>query len=79
VTVVDMAEGPGGKMRTRASVAGPVDIGPTVMTMRHVFEDLFHEVGEQLADHVTLHSDTVLARHWWRDGTTLDLHAMTPI
>jgi 1-hydroxycarotenoid 3,4-desaturase len=74
VTVVDMAEGPGGKMRTRASVAGPVHIGPTVMTMRHVFEDLFHDIGEQLADHVTLHSDTVLARHWWRDGTTLDLH-----
>jgi 1-hydroxycarotenoid 3,4-desaturase len=75
VVVVDMANGPGGKMRTRDSAAGPVDIGPTVMTMRHVFEDLFAEAGERLEDHVTLHADTVLARHWWRDGSTLDLHA----
>jgi 1-hydroxycarotenoid 3,4-desaturase len=74
VDVVDAAPGPGGKMRTRDSVAGPVDIGPTVMTMRDVFEDLFASVGESLDDHVTLHADTVLARHWWRDGTCLDLH-----
>jgi 1-hydroxycarotenoid 3,4-desaturase len=33
-----------------------------------------HEVGNGWQDHVTLHSDTVLARHWWRDGSTLDLH-----
>jgi sigma54-dependent transcription regulator len=33
------------------------------------------EVGERLADHVTLHADTILARHFWRDGSTLDLHA----
>jgi 1-hydroxycarotenoid 3,4-desaturase len=75
VDVVDMAPGPGGKMRTRESAAGPIDIGPTVMTMRDVFEDLFSEVGERLADHVTLHADTILARHFWRDGSTLDLHA----
>ncbi|MFW5655004.1 MAG: 1-hydroxycarotenoid 3,4-desaturase CrtD [Roseicyclus sp.] len=75
VEVVEAAPGPGGKMRTRDSVAGPVDIGPTVLTMRHVFEELFASVGERLADHVTLHPDTILARHWWRDGSCLDLHS----
>jgi 1-hydroxycarotenoid 3,4-desaturase len=75
VEVLDMAPGPGGKMRTRASVAGPVDIGPTVMTMRHVFEELFASVGARLEDHVTLEADTILARHFWRDGSALDLHA----
>ncbi|AHM03471.1 Methoxyneurosporene dehydrogenase [Roseibacterium elongatum DSM 19469] len=74
VELVDMGEGPGGKMRTRASDAGPIDIGPTVMTMKNVFEDLFAFSGERLADHVTLTPNTVLARHWWRDGSTLDLH-----
>ncbi|GAA5076130.1 phytoene desaturase family protein [Roseibacterium beibuensis] len=74
VELVDMGQGPGGKMRTRDSVAGPIDIGPTVMTMRHVFEELFESVGERLDQHVTLKSDTILARHWWRDGSTLDLH-----
>jgi 1-hydroxycarotenoid 3,4-desaturase len=75
VDVIDMAPGPGGKMRTRDSAAGPIDIGPTVMTMRHVFEELFGAVGERLQDHVTLEPDSVLARHWWRDGSRLDLHA----
>ena len=43
VTVVDMHGAPGGKMRTVDSVAGPVDAGPTVMTMRHVFDALFED------------------------------------
>lgn len=74
VTVLDMHDAPGGKMRTRASDAGPIDIGPTVMTMRPVFEALFAEVGERLSDHVTLSEDDILARHFWRDGSTLDLY-----
>ena len=75
VTVIDMAASPGGKMRTRPTEAGPVDIGPTVLTMRPVFETLFSDVGARLCDHVTLHRDPILARHWWRDGASLDLHA----
>jgi 1-hydroxycarotenoid 3,4-desaturase len=73
VTVVDMGDGPGGKMRTRDSMAGPIDIGPTVMTLKRVFETLFSDVGARLSDHVTLIPDEVLARHHWRDGSTLDL------
>ena len=73
VTVLDMAPGPGGKMRTRDSRAGPVDIGPTVLTLKSTFETLFADVGARLADHVTLTPDDVLARHFWPDGTTLDL------
>ncbi len=75
VTVVDAAATPGGKMRTLPSPAGPVDAGPTVLTMRHVFEDLFALAGERLDDHLTLLRQPILARHWWPDGSTLDLHA----
>lgn len=73
VTVVEAADAPGGKMRTAPSVAGSVDLGPTVLTMRPAFEALFADVGERLEDHVTLHRDPLLARHFWRDGSTLDL------
>jgi 1-hydroxycarotenoid 3,4-desaturase len=45
VDVLDRAAGPGGKMRTVSSAAGPVDAGPTVLTMRHVFDDLFAAAG----------------------------------
>jgi 1-hydroxycarotenoid 3,4-desaturase len=75
VMVCESAAAPGGKMRTVPSAAGPVDAGPTVLTMRAVFDDLFHAAGARIEDHVTLHRQDILARHWWPDGSTLDLHA----
>ncbi len=65
----------GGKIRTVPSAAGPVDAGPTVMTMRPVFEDLFAAAGQNLSDHVTLTPQMTLARHHWSDGSSLDLFA----
>ena len=73
VTVVEAANTPGGKMRTVPSPAGPVDAGPTVLTMRQVFDDLFAAAGARLDDHVTLRREPMLARHWWPDGSSLDL------
>ncbi len=73
VTVLEAHSTPGGKIRTIPSAAGPVDAGPTVLTLRAVFEDLFEDVGLSLDDHVTLTQLHTLARHYWDDGTTLDL------
>ena len=73
VTVVEQGATPGGKMRCLPSEAGPVDAGPTVLTMREVFDDLFAAAGTRLEDHVTLIPQTLLARHWWTDGSRLDL------
>ena len=75
VTVIEAQAGPGGKMRTMDSRAGPVDAGPTVLTMRGVFDEVFACAGTRLEDHVTLVAQPVLARHWWPDGSTLDLFA----
>ena len=75
VTVVEAQAAPGGKMRTFPSVAGQVDAGPTVLTMRPVFEALFAAAGERLEDHLTLTPLPILARHYWQDGATLDLMA----
>lgn len=75
VSVFERHAGPGGKMRTMESAAGPVDAGPTVLTMKHVFDALFSETGSALSDHVTLTRERILARHFWPDGTMLDLMA----
>ncbi len=75
VTLVEAQVYPGGKMRTLPSIAGPVDAGPTVLTLRAVFDDLFGAAGERLEDHLTLIPQPVLARHWWLDGSRLDLFA----
>lgn len=73
VTVVEAAEAPGGKARAFPSAAGPVDAGPTVLTLRQVFDDLFALAGQRLDDQIRLIPQTILARHWWQDSPTLDL------
>lgn len=75
VTLIDAAERPGGKMRRVDSDAGPVDAGPTVLTMRHHFDALFALAGDRMEDHVSPIPEPLLARHWWLDGSSLDLFA----
>lgn len=73
VTILEAASEVGGKARRVPSVAGPIDAGPTVFTMRPVFDELFASAHARLDDHVTLAQVEVLARHVWPDGSTLDL------
>lgn len=75
VTVVEAAATPGGKARAVPSVAGPVDTGPTVLTLRAVFDQLFALGGARLEDHLTLTPQPILARHWWDASPPLDLFA----
>jgi 1-hydroxycarotenoid 3,4-desaturase len=75
VTLVEKAAAPGGKMREVAVGGRRLDAGPTVMTMRWVFDRIFDEVGEALDRHVTLTPATVLARHAWSETERLDLFA----
>ncbi|MEM9269432.1 MAG: FAD-dependent oxidoreductase, partial [Pseudomonadota bacterium] len=75
VEVFERAAAPGGKMRTLPTAAGPVDAGPTVFTMRWVFDALFAAAGTKLDEHLTLTQDALIARHYWPDGACLDLHA----
>ena len=63
VTLIEAQASPGGKMRCLPSPAGPIDAGPTVLTMRSVFDDLFALAGERLEDHLTLLPQAILARH----------------
>ena len=75
VTVLEAAAVPGGKVHTREVGGAKIDSGPTVFTMRWVFEELFHEVGSSLSQELTLTPLSVLARHFWPDGSALDLSA----
>lgn len=75
VTVFDAAEHVGGKIRAVPVGGSEVDSGPTVVTMRWAFEELFEAAGTSLDDHLTLHPAEILARHAWSDGERLDLYA----
>ena len=73
VTLLERAAAPGGKMHTREVDDLSVDGGPTVLTMRSIFEQLFEDAGTSLSDYITLLDSPVIARHAWSDGGLLDL------
>ena len=75
VTVLERAAAPGGKMRLVVAGGAAIDAGPTVFTMRRVFDELFAAAGADFAAHVTLRPATTLARHAWGPGERLDLFA----
>jgi len=75
VTVIERAASPGGKMRQIAIGPANIDSGPTVFTMRWVFDELLAEIGTSLDDHLTLTPLDILARHAWTDRRRLDLFA----
>ncbi len=75
VTVFEAAAAPGGKMRQIEVAGRGVDAGPTVFTMRWIFEALFADAGRRLEDHLDILSSELLARHAWRAGGRLDLFA----
>lgn len=75
VTVVERAAEPGGKMRQIPVADLGIDAGPTVFTMRWIFEDLFEAAGASLTDSLGLIPAERLARHAWGDGGELDLFA----
>jgi 1-hydroxycarotenoid 3,4-desaturase len=75
VVVLEAGDRPGGKMRRTPVGSTDFDAGPTVLTMRWVFDEMFGEAGLSFADHVTTRPASVLARHSWGNTATLDLHA----
>ena len=75
VTVIERSHAPGGKMREIEIDGHPIDSGPTVLTMRFVFEQLFDDLGETLSNHVILRPAEILARHAWNADERLDLFA----
>jgi 1-hydroxycarotenoid 3,4-desaturase len=75
VLLLEAAAGPGGKIRQIELGGQPIDAGPTVLTMRWVFEELFERAGAKLDDYLTTTRLDILARHCWPDGSALDLFA----
>ncbi len=75
VAVLERAREVGGKMRVVPVGGHEIDAGPTVLTMRSVFEQLWQEAGLDFHAAVPTQRLEVLARHAWSDGSTLDLFA----
>jgi 1-hydroxycarotenoid 3,4-desaturase len=75
VILLEQADSVGGKMR-QVEVGGRLlDAGPTVFTMRWVFDELFDAAGAALSEHLTLRPAETLARHAWNLDERFDLFA----
>ncbi|RYY86802.1 MAG: FAD-binding protein, partial [Comamonadaceae bacterium] len=75
---VDVLEGaalPGGKLAPLQVGSARLDCGPTVFTMRWVFDELYALAGEHFDRHLSLQPARTLARHAWSSDERLDLQA----
>ncbi|WGI17180.1 phytoene desaturase family protein [Methanonatronarchaeum sp. AMET-Sl] len=64
----------GGKLNQKTIDGYKFDLGPSILTMPQIFEELFQKAGENLYDHI---STTRLDPQWrcfFEDNTTIDLH-----
>ena len=75
VVVVERSNHSGGKIRQEIIEGRPIDAGPTVLTMRWVFDELFERAGQHFDSHVRLKRSSRLARHFWPNGSRLDLYS----
>ncbi len=73
VTVAEASPVAGGKIRQVESGGAAFDAGPTVLTMRWVFDQLFDDAGADFSSAVKAKPLDVLARHAWDDQGYLDL------
>ena len=65
VVMVERADRVGGKMRQVHPAGRAVDAGPTVLTMRWMFDELFASLGTTLEKHLKITPASLLARHAW--------------
>ncbi len=78
VTVLERGPRAGGKMNRWSAAGFRFDTGPSLITMPHVFEELFEDAGLRLADHVERVRVDPLARYVYPDGTRFDHTADLP-
>jgi len=75
VVLFERAAAPGGKLREITIAGARLDAGPTVFTLRSVFDQLFADAGDDLDRRLKLVPAKLLARHAWNADARLDLYA----
>ncbi len=73
VTVLERAPEVGGKLAVRERDGFVFDIGPSLVTLPHVYDELFRCAGTTLADEVDLVRLDPQFRYRWPDGHTIEM------
>jgi phytoene desaturase len=78
VTVFEQADAPGGKCASVSRDGFRWDAGPSLLTMPHVFADLFGATGGPLEAELDLLRVEPVTRYAFADGSTVELSADLP-
>jgi diapolycopene oxygenase len=63
----------GGKLNILTKDGFTFDLGPSILTMPHIFAELFSRAGRNMADYVQIEKVEPHWRNFFEDGTTVDL------
>lgn len=64
----------GGKLNLLKAQGYTFDMGPSILTLPHIFERLFERSGKAMADYIPIRPLRPHWRNFFEDGTVIDLH-----
>lgn len=73
VDLVEKNQHLGGKLNVLEKDGFSFDLGPSILTMPHIFEQLFVRAGRCMEDYVTIEAVSPHWRNFFEDGSVLDL------
>lgn len=73
VELVEKNDKVGGKLNILYKDGFAFDLGPSILTMPHIFEALFSRAGKKMTDYVEIQAVEPHWRNFFEDGTTIDL------
>ena len=73
VELIEKNDKVGGKLNILTKDGFTFDLGPSILTMPHIFEALFTAVGKNMADYIEIQKIEPHWRNFFEDGTTIYL------
>jgi len=73
VTVFEKNEKAGGKLNVLRKEGFNFDLGPSILTMPHIFQTLFAMANKKMSDYVEIQEVKPHWRNFFEDGTVIDL------
>lgn len=64
----------GGKLNVLRRDGYTFDLGPSILTLPHIFERLFERSGKRMSDYIAIQTVRPHWRNFFEDGVSIDLH-----
>jgi len=74
VTIFEKNDKIGGKLNVLKQQGYTFDLGPSILTLPHIFERLFERSGKKMQDYIPIRTLRPHWRNFFEDGTVLDLY-----